>query len=342
MPYSFPRAIPAVAKNWTEAEQKTCIAAANSVLERGGSEGEAIFACIHAAGRSKQKDEKLDQLIATKYSMIAAAKAQRASRGRSRKLPKPPVRSNIKPIQLKYVKMLRPMARFLNELTKKWLVAYLENLTKAVASIRPDRSDAWSDDLDELLGGLRVEFYRAYTPEKIVSIAGEAAANVDAYNDKFYDKLAAKLIGVGGARSEIWHDAEVKAFIKQNVNLIESVPSRHLQKVETVVTTGLQQGWLPADIATELEKIGVQTENSFALIARDQTSKFNASLDMLRQKEIGVTKYIWRTAGDERVRQTHADNDGETFEWSDDTPGAADGRPGEEINCRCYAEPVLS
>ena len=63
---------------------------------------------------------------------------------------------------------------------------------------------------------------------------------------------------------------------------------------------------------------------------------------MLRQKEIGVTEDVWRTAGDERVRETHAANDGETFKWSDDTPGPADGRPGEEINCRCYAEPVLS
>ena len=44
---------PAVAKNWSEEEQDKCIAAANSVLLDGGSDEEAIFACINAAGKSK-------------------------------------------------------------------------------------------------------------------------------------------------------------------------------------------------------------------------------------------------------------------------------------------------
>lgn len=55
MPYSYPNNIPKVAKNWSAEEQQRCISAANAVLKRGGSEESAIFACIHAAGRSRQK-----------------------------------------------------------------------------------------------------------------------------------------------------------------------------------------------------------------------------------------------------------------------------------------------
>jgi len=60
MPYSFPDNIPKVAQSWTEDEQRSCIAAANAVLAEGGEDAEqnAIFACIHAAGRSEQSDEK--------------------------------------------------------------------------------------------------------------------------------------------------------------------------------------------------------------------------------------------------------------------------------------------
>lgn len=54
MPYSYPRNIPRPAKNWSASEQKKCVAAANAVLRDGGSEKEAIYACIHAAGRSKK------------------------------------------------------------------------------------------------------------------------------------------------------------------------------------------------------------------------------------------------------------------------------------------------
>ena len=52
MPWSYPNNIPKPAKNWTAAEQKRCIASGNAVLREGGSEQDAIFACIHAAGRS--------------------------------------------------------------------------------------------------------------------------------------------------------------------------------------------------------------------------------------------------------------------------------------------------
>lgn len=53
MPYSFPDNIPRPALNWTEAEQKKCIAAANAVLSDNGSEQDAIYACIHAAGKTE-------------------------------------------------------------------------------------------------------------------------------------------------------------------------------------------------------------------------------------------------------------------------------------------------
>jgi len=42
---------PAVAQNWTAAQQRRCVDAANAVLEAGGTDEEAIYACIAAAGK---------------------------------------------------------------------------------------------------------------------------------------------------------------------------------------------------------------------------------------------------------------------------------------------------
>lgn len=47
-------------------------------------------------------------------------------------------------------------------------------------------------------------------------------------------------------------------------------------------------------------------------------------------------RYVWLTAGDERVRASHAANDGKVFFWSDPPPT---GNPGEEYGCRCVAVP---
>ncbi|WPY00858.1 Phage head morphogenesis domain protein [Candidatus Trichorickettsia mobilis] len=48
--------------------------------------------------------------------------------------------------------------------------------------------------------------------------------------------------------------------------------------------------------------------------------------------------YIWRTQEDNKVRLTHAANNGKVFAW--DKPPAT-GHPGQQRNCRCWAEPVM-
>ena len=47
-------------------------------------------------------------------------------------------------------------------------------------------------------------------------------------------------------------------------------------------------------------------------------------------------KYIWRTVGDNKVRDSHAELSG-TIRDLADSPD-----PGEEFNCRCWAEPVAA
>lgn len=48
-----------------------------------------------------------------------------------------------------------------------------------------------------------------------------------------------------------------------------------------------------------------------------------------------ATHYIWRTQGDDKVRSSHAVNNGKIFAW--DNPPQT-GHPGEDYNCRCTAE----
>lgn len=45
-------------------------------------------------------------------------------------------------------------------------------------------------------------------------------------------------------------------------------------------------------------------------------------------------KYIWHTVEDEKVRASHAALNGTVRDWADSPD------PGEEFNCRCWAEPI--
>ncbi|MDC4238337.1 phage minor head protein [Pasteurella multocida] len=123
-----------------------------------------------------------------------------------------------------------------------------------------------------------------------------------------------------------------------NVQLIKSIEQQYLDKVQTIITQGAISGKLNRDLAKEIRDLGGVTENRAKFIARDQSSKINAALTQARHEELGIKKYRWSTSGDERVRDSHAENDGKIFSY-DDPPET--GHPGHDFNCRCVAIPLL-
>ena len=70
MPYSFPNNIPRPARKWTESEQKKCISAANAVLRDDGSEQDAIFACIRAAGKTVHPGGKVLDRVREAFKQV--------------------------------------------------------------------------------------------------------------------------------------------------------------------------------------------------------------------------------------------------------------------------------
>lgn len=132
---------------------------------------------------------------------------------------------------------------------------------------------------------------------------------------------------------------KVNAMTTANVQLIKSIRSQYLDKVQNAVTQAMVNGTLNKDLVQQIKDIGKTTEKRAAFIARDQSSKLNAALTQARHEDVGITKYMWSTSGDERVRESHAEKDGQVFEYAN--PPADTGNPGHDFNCRCVAIPVL-
>ena len=64
---------------------------------------------------------------------------------------------------------------------------------------------------------------------------------------------------------------------------------------------------------------------------------FAGLINQLRQQDLGIERYIWRSQDDAKVRDSHAEYDDRVFRWDEPPAG---GHPGQAHNCRCYAEPV--
>lgn len=131
----------------------------------------------------------------------------------------------------------------------------------------------------------------------------------------------------------------VNELTVSNIQLIKSIRTQYLDKVQNAVTQAVVNGTLNKDLGEQLKKLGKDAESRAMLIARDQSSKLNAALTRARHEEMGIKKYMWSTSGDERVRASHAEKDGKIFEYTN--PPADTGHPGHDVNCRCVQIPVL-
>jgi len=140
-------------------------------------------------------------------------------------------------------------------------------------------------------------------------------------------------LGTHGKVSE-----KLTAYTEANVQLIKSIQSQYLDKIQSIVTMSATRGGSVKDLTTEIKKIGGVTDKRAKFIARDQTAKFNSSLDQAQYENLGITHYRWSTSGDERVRESHAENDGKVFALDNPPPT---GHCGEDFNCRCVMLPLF-
>ena len=129
--------------------------------------------------------------------------------------------------------------------------------------------------------------------------------------------------------------------IADNVALIVTIPERAhegLRKriIETFEEAPFDQSALRRLVRDEFRSSGYNLRR----ITRDQTNKLIGQLTEIRQQQLGVGQYQWLTSQDERVRPTHVSKSARMFRW--DQPPADTGHPGQDIQCRCLARPVLT
>lgn len=128
------------------------------------------------------------------------------------------------------------------------------------------------------------------------------------------------------------------------VELIKSIPIEAGIRAQYWAQEASTSGYRASQVAEQIQRTSEVTENRAVLIARTEVAKANAAINQARAQYIGVTQYIWRTAQDGDVRESHAELEGNVFSY-DDPPfieGEGAHGPGEFPNCRCFSEPIIS
>jgi len=136
------------------------------------------------------------------------------------------------------------------------------------------------------------------------------------------------------------HADEIGTYREWSTSLIKDISEETRRKVSAKIMDAIANRIPPGEVQKDLRDIVKSARKRALLIASDQANKIHSKMQELRAQEVGITEYIWRTAGDERVRLTHANANGRRFSWNK-PPHEIGRHPGEPIRCRCSAQAYI-
>lgn len=264
------------------------------------------------------------------HSLIQLQKVKPKHKLRQPGRPKPPMA-----IEMSYTKHVRKYADDAKTVLNVVLKPHIPQLAREAGI----NVDSYSNSLDEMMKLVKATYGGIHSESEMKALAAEYAGKINTYNKKEVLAMMGRAIGVDIFLEDKGLAADMAAFVKQNVSLISSISEDYFDDVEGRILSGLRSGQRVGELQDVIQDRFKVPAARAELIARDQVGKFNGELMHLRQDELGIEEYVWRTVGDERVRDDHASKEGETFRWDD--PPADTGHPGEDYQCRCTAEPVI-
>ncbi len=245
---------------------------------------------------------------------------------------------------------------------------YINRMPVSLSATKRDSSD---DDIYEFMEGLREEYQYWISAESMEAAIARNFSLIDAWaRDKIVGSLETQLerlstpqgpgvtgrptlIGGAGERwlttidmlkrgSGMTHTM-LERTVQSNLNLVRSLQGTQFDDVHQIITDGLTKGEGLNTIADAIHTATGINRHKAQFWARDQASKFFGDITEYRQTNAGIPGYVWRISG-VRTRDAHRAVAGQYFDWKK-PPAAGTGgkrvRPGQDYNCRCWAEPAF-
>ena len=214
-------------------------------------------------------------------------------------------------------------------------------LDPMMVDIRAGVSEAASvsQALDEINGVDWDRFQRAGLVD--AEIAEQSTKLQGYHKDRLIQTFRASLgVDIRGVLADAEIDSMMSVWREENVRLVRTIPPRlHDGLLNRVSATFAESPFDRQALSRVLAQEFGSSGYNLRRLARDQTQRQISNLTQARHRQMGITEYRWSTSEDERVRETHAANNGKVFQWA--TPPAATGHPGNDVQCRCTARPII-
>jgi SPP1 gp7 family putative phage head morphogenesis protein len=223
--------------------------------------------------------------------------------------------------------------------------AYLRRRIDRFAAV--DLLKGWDRNPVHFSGALRADgSFVNKAIAKLVRVVAEAIVPEEHLEGlaRAVDRKNKRVVGV--PTSKFAPNAPIAVFRDRNLDLIRSMDRKMMDELRGILEQAERDALRVEQVRAQIQERFDVTKSHADLIARDQVLKLNGQITEYRQTSAGVTQYQWSTSSDERVRPDHAELDGTIQDWAappitNEKTGDRN-HPGQDIQCRCVAIPVLS
>lgn len=216
----------------------------------------------------------------------------------------------------------------------------IESLIPAINRSPLTRNDAInSDEIRRILRRLRIAAADV-SARAIESVSKSFYQRVNNRNSQSLERL------IGRVPPELSPREVEQFFVQRQVTLARSLTSEYVTQVSEVMQQA-PVGIRASSLIDDIVKRANVARSRAKLIATNELLTLNSEINKRKQQRLGITRYQWSTSQDERVRSNHNPLNGREFSWTSPPVGGGTGpndigNPGDGINCRCIAVPVLA
>lgn len=278
------------------------------------------------------------------------------------KLKKPGSLSLPRTLENRYNSVLQKGVDRIEQDFKEMVVPQIESIV-AEAGLTSQRTDAWPSSLGRFIDAMKDRWNNDIWKPVSREMDG-IFADVDKLHDRQFQRSLNIALGVPVFVRERFTNSIIESAVQENVALVTNLTQDTSKELSRLIQGGVRQGKRAETITKEIlegqtglrKGVFHKVKSRAKLIARDQVTKFYGDVNKLRQTNAGIEQYVWRTALDERVRDSHRVMNGRICRW--DNPNVyyntgskrwvsrsgIDGitlHPGQDVQCRCYGEPRL-
>jgi len=264
----------------------------------------------------------------------------KAPKGAQIKSPEPP-RSEIRQFG-------NAIEYMVDQMSKRWRTQILKELNQDTISKFSDATQVgnFAKIFLAMAARVRRKLLKQFDDKRIENLAKKYTSKVDNRNKSEFYRRAEEKIGISREELEATEGltSQINAYKLETMQWIKKMRDDTLQQWTSQTLRQMAEGKGLPEILSEFDGMVEQRKGHAKMVARTQISTFNSLTSKARAQNLGITKAIWRTAGDERTRTCHQARDGKEYLLSEGLYSSCDGKtllPGTDYNCRCTAIMII-